>query len=234
MDRREFVETCSTGLACLTASMALPALAADAKPHPYARVLLTDERGSALRASQLKAQTNYVFHYPFEATPVFLLNLGKPTQAQSLSTEGKSSYLWPGGAGPERSIVAFSAICAHQLVYPTQQVSFISFRKTKAGKGLADNLIHCCADHSQYDPAQGARVLGGPARQPLCAALLEHDPKNDSLTAWATLGGELFEEFFRKYEFKLSLDVGPKAKQAVHGQAAVRELDKFCRNTIQC
>ncbi|MFZ9183696.1 MAG: (2Fe-2S)-binding protein, partial [Hylemonella sp.] len=117
---------------------------------------------------------------------------------------------------------------------PTQQVSFISFRKTKAGKGLADNLIHCCADHSQYDPAQGARVLGGPARQPLCAVLLEHDPKNDSLTAWATLGGELFEEFFRKYEFKLSLDVGPKAKQAVHGQAAVRELDKFCRNTIQC
>lgn len=50
----------------------------------------------------------------------------------------------------------------------------------------------------------------------------------------ATLGGELFDEFFRKYEFKLSLDVVPKAKNAEAGKAAVRELKKFCRNPIQC
>jgi len=77
-------------------------------------------------------------------------------------------------------------------------------------------------------------VLSGPAPQPLCAVLLAHDPKADTLTAYATLGGELFDEFFRKYEMKLSLEVGPKAKTAVAGQATVRELDKFCRNRIQC
>lgn len=234
MDRRQFVETCSTSVACLGAGLALPAFAADAQPKAYARVLLTNEYGDPLKASQLRAQTNYVFHYPFEATPVFLLNLGKPAQPQPLSTRSKDSYVWPGGVGPQRNIVAFSAICAHQLVYPTQQVSFISFRKSKAKKGVADNLIHCCAEHSQYDPAQGARVLNGPAEQPLCAVLLEHDAKADTLTAYATLGGELFDDFFRKYEFKLSLDVGPKAKNAVAGKAAVRELEKFCQNPIQC
>jgi len=64
--------------------------------------------------------------------------------------------------------------------------------------------------------------------------LLEHDPKADTLTAHATLGGELFDQFFRKYEMKLSLDVGPKAKNAVEGQSVVRELAKFCKNPIQC
>jgi arsenite oxidase small subunit len=99
---------------------------------------------------------------------------------------------------------------------------------------VQDELIHCCADHSQYDPAKGAEVLSGPAPQPLCAVLLDHDRKADSLTAYATLGGELFDEFFRKYEMKLSLEVGPKAKNFVTGQAVVRELDKYCRNSIQC
>ena len=113
-------------------------------------------------------------------------------------------------------------------------MSFISFRKTRAQRGVQDELIHCCAEHSQYDPARGAQVLSGPAPQPLCAVLLAHDPKADTLTAYATLGGELFDDFFRKYEMKLSLEVGPKARNQVGGQAVVRELEKFCRNPIRC
>jgi arsenite oxidase small subunit len=234
MDRRSFLETCTAGAAGISAGAHLPAWAANAKPREYARVLLVGERGEALRASELKSQVNYVFHYPFEATPVFLLDLGRPIAAHALSTQDRNSYSWPGGAGRNRSVVAFSAICAHQLVYPTREVSFISFRKTRAQRGVQDGLIHCCAEHSQYDPARGAEVLAGPARQPLCAVLLQHEPQGDTLTAYATLGGELFDEFFRKYEAKLSLDVGPKARQAVAGQAVVRELDKYCRNAIQC
>jgi Rieske Fe-S protein len=231
MDRRSFIESCGITAAALAGT---PAFGADAKPKAYARVLLVDEAGRPLRAGALKARTNYVFHYPFEATPVFLLDLGKEAPARALSMRNGSTYSWPGGVGAQRSVVAFSAICAHQLVYPTREVSFISFRKTRAQKGVQDNLIHCCAEHSQYDPARGAEVLSGPAPQPLAAVLLQHDPKADTLTAYGTLGGELFDEFFRKYEMKLSLDVGPKAKNAVNGQAVVRELDKFCRNAIQC
>ena len=234
MDRRSFIESCTAGAACISASAALPALAADARPRAYARALLVDERGEPLRASQLMPLTNYVFHYPFEATPVFLLDLGKPALPRSLSTRSRDNYAWPGGVGARRSIVAYSAICAHQLVYPTRDVSFISFRKTRAQRGVQDQLIHCCAEHSQYDPARGAQVLSGPAPQPLCAVLLTHDPNADTLTAYATLGGELFDAFFKKYEMKLSLDVGPKAKNPVAGQTVVTELSKFCRNSIQC
>jgi len=234
MDRRSFIESCTAGAACMSAAAALPVFAADAKPRPYAPALLVTPRGDPLKASSLKPQTNYVFHYPFEATPAFLLDLGKPASPQSLSTRSRDAYAWPGGVGPQRSVVAFSAICAHQLVYPTREVSFISFRKTRALRGVQDALIHCCADHSQYDPARGAQVISGPATQPLCAVLLAHDPRADTLTAHATLGGELFDDFFRKYDMKLSLEVGPKAHDPVRGQAVVSELEKFCRNSIKC
>ncbi len=212
----------------------MPVFAADARPKSYTRAMLVTPTGDPFRAAELRPQTNYVFQYPFEATPVFLLDLARPALPQSLSTRSRDSYAWPGGVGPNRSIVAFSAICAHHLVYPTREVSFISFRKTRAQRGVQDGLIHCCADHSQYDPARGAEVLSGPATQPLCAVLLTHDRKSDTLTAYATLGGELFDDFFRKYSAKLSLDVGPKARNVVSGQSVVTELDKYCRNAIKC
>jgi arsenite oxidase small subunit len=237
------MESCSTQAACVVGAAALPGLvlAADAKPKAYSRVLLTNERGDPLKAAHLMPQVNYVFHFPFEATPVFLLDLGKPVPAlasRSLHTKAGESYAWPGGVGVRKSIVAFSAICAHHLVYPTQQVSFISFRKGKPVHAktpdAGDGLIHCCADHSQYDPAQGAKVLSGPASQPLCAVLLEHHAKDDTLTAYATLGGELFDDFFKKYEAKLSIEIGSKAKNVVAERTVVKELEKFCRNPVRC
>ena len=234
MDRRNFIGSCTAGAACISTVAALPALASDARPRAYARAVLVDERGERLKASSLQPLTNYVFHYPFEATPVFLLDLAKPALPQSLSTRERDVYAWPGGVGPRRSLVAYSAICAHKLVYPTREVSFISFRRTRAQRGVQDGLIHCCSEHSQYDPARGAQVLSGPAPQPLCAVLLEYEPKDESLTAYATLGGELFDEFFRKYEMKLSLDVGARAKNPVEGRARVLPLEHFCRNAIQC
>jgi arsenite oxidase small subunit len=234
MDRRGFLGSCTAGAAGLSAAASFSAWAANARPKEYAKALLVNERGDPLKAADLKPHVNYVFHYPFEATPVFLLDLGKPVSPNTLSTEERSSYSWPGGVGARRSVVAFSAICAHKLVYPTREVSFISFRKKRAQRGVQDGLIHCCAEHSQYDPARGAEVLSGPARQPLCAVLLAHDARTDTLTAYATLGAELFDDFFRKYEVKLSLDVGPKARNAVAGQSVVRELEKFCKNPVQC
>lgn len=238
MDRREFVEACALGSGALGSLLASGAWAASAVARNHGRVLLVDELGEPLKAASLRRQVNYLFHYPFEATPVFLLDLGKAAQPVTLRTKDQQTYQWPGGVGPRRSLVAFSAICAHKLVYPTKELSFISFRKGAAinpqtpSKG--EDLIHCCADHSQYDPARGAQVLAGPAEQPLCAVLLEHDAKADTLTATGTLGGELFDDFFRKYEMKLSLEVGPRARQTIAGRSTVRELDRYCRNPVRC
>jgi hypothetical protein len=96
-------------------------------------------------------------------------------------------------------------------------------------------VIHCCADHSVYDPADGARVLAGPAPQPLAAILLDHDAAADELHAIGTVGAEQFDAFFAKYDFKLGMEYGSGgAKRLVGDRAVVRELSQFCKHTIQC
>jgi Rieske Fe-S protein len=212
----------------------LAAPAATAQFKPYAPAILVDEHGNPFKASHLKAEVNYVFNYPFQGTPAFLLHLAKPTTAQPLKTKGGEDYAWPGGVGKSRAIVAYSAICAHKLVYPTKDVSFISFRSGKSPNSKHEGVIHCCADNSQYDPAQGAKVLAGPAEQPLCAVILQHDARSDQLTAIGTLGGELFDAFFKKYEFRLQLDIGARATQAAATKTVVSELTRYCKQAISC
>jgi hypothetical protein len=78
-------------------------------------------------------------------------------------------------------------------------------------------------------------VVAGPAKQPLAAILLEYDPKTDELLAVGTVGGELFEEFFAKYDFKLAMEHGQnKARQAVGSTTVVTELTQFCQQEIHC
>lgn len=234
MQRRDFFKICAAG-----AALGAPDLfaATDLKPRFYSRAQLVDDHGRPLKAASLIVAENYIFHYPFESTPCFLLNLGKPTTRDApLKTEDGSAYQWPGGVGPGRAIVAYSAICAHRLAYPTPQITFISYRtKATASRVMRPNVIHCCAEHSEYDPASGARVVGGPAPQPLCAILLEYDAKSDSLHAVGTLGGEMFNAFFDKYEFKLALDYGPgNARQRVAGRTEVKDLQQFCKQQVRC
>jgi len=191
--------------------------------------------GAPIKLRTLAPRTNYVFNYPYVATPCFLLDLGRSVAGgeQLLRADG-STYGWSGGVGPQRSVVAFSAICAHKLAYPTKEVSFIRFQAIRSPTSDG-NVIHCCADHSVYDPAAGARVLSGPAPQPLAAILLDYDAKADELAALGTVGAEQFEAFFHKYEFKLAMDYGPgKAKLSVGDNTVVHELTEYCRQTIQC
>ena len=231
MERREFIKFCA---ATAGAAGSLE-VAADARPHLYPRTKLVDERGVPLRAGAVPPHRNLIFHYPYDTTPCFLLNLGKPASAPArLSTAKKQSYEWQGGVGTQRSIVAYSAICAHQLAYPTRDISFISYRTERGAGNRHANVIHCCAEHSQYDPAEGARVLAGPAPQPLAAILLEHDPKTDELTAVGTLGGEMFNQFFAKYEFRLALENGGAPRTAASGACVVQELENYCRQQVKC
>jgi Rieske Fe-S protein len=200
-------------------------------------VQLVDGTRQPLRAASIAANRNYIFHYPYASTPCFLLNLGKPAlQAATLHTEQGATYEWPGGVGPGNAIVGYSAICAHRLSYPTRQISFISYRDEAGPARLTRaNVIHCCSEHSEYDPASGARVVGGPAPQPLSAILLEYDSRSDALYAVGTLGGEMFDAFFAKFEFKLALEYGEKrAQQQVAGTAVVADLRNYCRQQVQC
>jgi Rieske Fe-S protein len=120
---------------------------------------------------------SYVFHYPYVTTPCFLIDLGAPAEAGAeLETSDGRPYRWTGGVGPGRSIVAFSAICAHRMSYPTRNVSFIDYRHKPMNTEAAGDdwwsrgqVIYCCSEGSVYDPSDGARVLAGPAPQPLAA-----------------------------------------------------------------
>ena len=234
MKRRQFLGSCS--LLAGIASLAQAQAGASGEVRAYARTRLVDIHGTPIRQSALAGETNYVFQYPFAATPCFLLRLAAPVApVPSMKREQGPPYVAPGGAGPRRDLVAFSAICAHKLAYPTRDVSFIRYQRGRSATS-AGNVIHCCADHSVYDPAAGARVVAGPAPQPLACIALEHDASRDELYAIGTVGAEQFEPFFDKYALKLTLEYGSlaRAHALVTDTTVVRELTEYCRNTIQC
>lgn len=232
MQRRDFVKVCAASAAAACTGVSL---ADNPSSRPYNRVKLVDKDDNPIKLKTLKTNHNYVFNYPFESTPCFLLNLDKPMPAKvDLKTEAGKNYQWPGGSGPRKTLVAYSAICAHKLAYPTNQVSFISFRTQPGKASRQSKVISCCADSSVYDPYSGAKVLSGPAPQPLAAILLEHDPKTDEIYAIGTFGGEKFNEFFQKYEFKLNLELGDKARAKVKGTVRLTELAEFSAQTAQC
>src|ERR1700704_1644807 len=173
MERRDFVGFCVAS----AAAAATGGVAADAQPRRYSRSRLVDAGGTPVLGKAVPANRNLIFHYPYAATPCFLLNLGRPAAPSAqLRTADEKDYEWHGGVGAQRSIVAYSAICAHRLTYPTRDISFISYREEKSARNRFGSVIHCCSEHSQYDPAEGARVVAGPAPQPLPPIPLQHQP----------------------------------------------------------
>ncbi|MGZ5083938.1 MAG: hypothetical protein ACXWHB_03480 [Usitatibacter sp.] len=233
MKRRHFVRICAGSAA--GAAWVDTAQGAALASRSYRRVKLVDEAQQPVRIAQLRAGATYVFDYPYQATPAFLLRLDTPvTPGVLLKTEGGEAYPWQGGIGPDRAVVAYSAICAHKMTYPTKQVSFIGYRDAPSPVAGRGKVITCCSDRSVYDPAAGARVVSGPAPQPLATILLEYEPKADEVFATGTFGGEMFAEFFRKYEFRLQLEMGNRARAAVDGTAVVRRLENYSTQWAQC
>lgn len=237
MKRRGFMETCAVlgGAAAIAPLAGLQEAWAKATPKLYARTRLVDVHGRPLRMAALVTETNYVFKYPFASTPCLLIKLAQPvTVPAALKREDGSEYAWQGGVGRDRNVVAFSAICAHKLAYPTREVSFIRYQPERSSTS-GGRVIHCCADHSVYDPAEGARVVSGPAPQPLAAIVLDHDPADDGLYALGTVGAEQFDAFFDKYRVRLQLEYGEaRARAAVVATAIVQEMTQYCRTTIKC
>lgn len=239
--RRRFMRFCAT-TAVLAAGADPGAFAeSDARLRRYERVKLVDERDRPITAATLKVGENYLFYYPYVATPCFLLNLGKATTAASLQTEDGQVYQWNGGVGPHRSVVAFSAICAHKMSHPAREVSFINYRHQPAtfvdahdNTAQRGQVIYCCSEKSVYDPVNGARVLGGPAKQPLTAIVLEQD-KDGALHAIGTVGGEMYDKFFERFSSRLSLEFRTNdVRKLVTGAATVKPLVAYCRNQILC
>lgn len=229
--RRDLMVQAACVAGAWAACSALPVVAAgEVQRHP--RSLLVDANGAPWQARRLKEGEAFLFNYPYTASPVFLIAFQREVKAAELVTQDKQRYAAPAGVGPNKSIVAFSAICAHKLMYPTTAISFIGLRS--GGRGEPPYVIHCCGDNSRYDPSAGARVVDGPAPQPLAAVLLEWDAGTDQLYAVGTRGGEMFDAFFDKYAMKLELETGSGLRKPSGATAVVQPAAAYSKQWRSC
>ena len=241
IQRRTFVKSCVASIAMVSAN---PNILAKAEPvNNYSRALLTDDKGKPINSEFLRINHGFVFHYPFVTTPCFIINIGRPvTAVTDLQTHAGEHYQWPGGCGPDKSVVAFAAICSHKLSYPTKTLSFLNYRPESVQYVNSDlstenrsQLIYCCSERSAYDPAEGAQVLGGPASQPLAAIDIEYNEDEDHYYAVGTRGGELYQQFFERFNFRLALDHKREDVSArVEDTTRVYSHAEYSAHTVAC
>ena len=235
MKRRNFVKACAATAIVVHHNPLL--LAGTGQPgRLHQPVRLIHRNGDPVRPGDLEPHANYVFRYPYEATPCFLLNLNRPTEANvRLKTGNGEDYVWPGGVGPQRSIVSYTAICTHRLTHPTRHVNFIAYRKNQ-NQDAEHHHITCCMEYSSYDPARGAEVVSGPAPHALTGIVLEYDEQADEIYAVGTTSEELLERFFSQFQMQLELSYGglDRARAAVTDTAVVLPLDEYTDNDMPC
>ena len=239
--RRNFIKLC---MGAVTAGRLQQSLAVEnTKVRKYNQVQLVDFYKKPITTGSLEIGKNYIFHYPFITTPCFLIDLGEPIKERvTLETENGGKYTWRGGVGPNNSVVAFSAICAHKMTHPAKAVSFINYRhetinyqdkneKQKEGS----QLIYCCSEKSVYDVKRGAKVLGGPAKQPLTTIMLEYDEGTDNLYAVGTSGGELYNKFFETFLERLQLEyLTTEVNRLAEENTELVLLEEFSKSQMRC
>jgi len=145
----------------------------------YPRTQLIDVDGSPLTVAKVESEYNvgtsslYLFYYPLQNEPNFLLNL-YPINGAPPSTSNPGAENVPGGVGTNKSIVAYSAICQH-LGCPAPAISYYppgTCPQTPGGKTF---YIHCSCHGSTYDVTNSASNLTGPAVLPLPQIVLDTD-----------------------------------------------------------
>ncbi len=208
MDRRRFMKVCGASAVAVAAG-AHTRLVYSSTARDYAKVKLVDADGQALKAASLSQAEAYVFGYPYAGTPCFLISL--PTEARTgaaLKTQEGEEYTFQGGVGPNRNIVAYLALCTHQMAHPEKGGSQMSYSPGNSETSGRATTITCCAHNSAFDPANGGTVITGKATQPLPAVRLEHDAATDELYATGLHGADLIDEYFKKFKAKLNKEFG--------------------------
>ncbi len=242
VNRRKFLGVCA-GYAAMLMSTSTAHSAVPSVPEKAYRRVLLERDGKPMSSDSFKPGQAYIFHYPYVTTPCLIFNLGESVEKSNpLMTKHGEHYIWPGGSGAAQSIVAYSAICAHQMTYPAKSASFLNYRHEKVTfynkdfkRQERDKIIYCCSERSVYDPVKGAEVLGGPAPQPLTSIFIEHDKENDSFYALGTIGGELYEEFLSKFEFRLQLDFKvDDVRKLTEEKANVMTIEEFSHVVVAC
>jgi len=240
MERRNFLKISATSAAAVAVAPSLITQKLHAEDgtlfKAYEKVQLKDAEGNPLKASALVVEENYVFNYPHAATPAIMVNLNEAASKDvKLKAEDGTEYVFKGGAGAKGTIVAYSAICAHQMTRPTKAMSMFQYVPT-TGKTLAyeKSGVFVCSSHlAAYDAQNGGKVLSGPANQGLAQIVLEIDAE-DNIWAVAVLGPDMFESYFDAFKQEHKAEHGRRgAKKLVKDEAKVQTLKNFTAEIIQ-
>ncbi|AAY81384.1 twin-arginine translocation signal domain-containing protein [Sulfolobus acidocaldarius] len=209
--RRAFLKAVLIGIGVAAVASAVPIVSYLNQPeislNTFPWIIIVDSSGNPIKASQLKVNNPeiLIFQYPMEGDITFLLNLGdendNPIQVPPTTVtipENGVTYSFPGGVGPNKSIVAYSAICQHLGCAPPE-IHFYPPKYMKVGlptpnylpgvalqaaqQANAPGIIHCDCHGSSYDPYHGASVLTGPTVRPLPYVQLYWDSNTDFLYA---------------------------------------------------
>ena len=240
MDRRNFLKIAGVGAAIAVAPSSITGrlyASEGALFEAYEKVQLVDKDGNPIKASSLKKEINYVFNYPFVGTPSLLIDLGEKTAENvTLKSEDGEEYLWKSGIGANKSIVAYSAICSHQLAHPTPDDSFLQYLP-RGGKTMAcgqSGIVVCSSHLSAFDAKRGCKQIAGPAEEALASIVIETD-KDDNLWASAVLGPDKFHEYFKTFKPEMKKYYGGKrkSKKRVKDNALTVTLSEYSKDIIQ-
>lgn len=237
MDRRRLIKICSVtaALAGLQGGALGSANAAELKE--YKRVKLVDDKGQAIKTKTLSTKEAYIFNYPFKGTPCFLINLESKAVGGEKLTADSGEYTWDGGVGPDARVVALTAICAHQLAYPSKDHTSISYYPPGGNPDAEKSGQIVCCEHARiFDPAHGGKMVAhNKQTQPLASIRLEYDAGKDELYATGVYGAQRFDDFFKAYKQELIDEYGPGvAKQEATDSATVVLLSKYSAVRDRC
>ena len=240
MERRNFLRLSATSAMAVAVAPSLITQKLYAEDgslfQTFEKVQLKDAEGNPLKSATLVVEENYVFNYPHAATPAIMVNLKEVASKDvKLKAADGTEYVYTGGVGSKGTIVAYSAICAHQMTRPTKDMAMFQYVPT-TGKTLAYETagVFVCSSHlAAYSATEGGKVLGGPATQGLASIVLEIDAE-DNLWAVAVLGPDMFEEYFDAFKQELKAEHGRRgAKKLMKDSAEVKTLKNFTAEIIQ-
>ncbi len=165
--------------------------------------LVDEATGAPIHTPDIKVNSTkaYIFYYPLDNDPNFLLRLGDTSNndvrvtPQNVSIPATGAvFRSPGGVGPYGSVVSFSAICQHLGCIPPIIHYYSGGSAIPGHPSLSSptGFIHCNCHGSTYDPAQGAAVVTGPTVKPLPNVVLDFDPITDTYKVRSMLGPTIY------------------------------------------
>ncbi|MCL4334889.1 MAG: Rieske 2Fe-2S domain-containing protein [Candidatus Thermoplasmatota archaeon] len=173
----------------ITAFPSLTIVGTDGKPLKYSDI-------------PVNSANIWVYYYPVTDDPNFLINVANskgvpqevPPQDVYIPATG-GTYHYPGGVGPNNSIVSYSAICQHlgckpPIIHPYpagQSIPGVVFSLEEHPNGV----IHCGCHGSTYDPWKGAAVVTGPTTHPLPPVWLKYN-SDGTFTAYNMNGPTIY------------------------------------------